>query len=155
MAWMPDRTVLLPIFLAAAVITAPAVRAHGDPSSGAKEQALGIRVETLIKSTQAWDGQRLPAYPRSQPEIQILRITIPAGVKLPRHTHPVINGAVISKGRLEVQLPSGGKRQFGAGDVLVEVVNTKHTGRALPGEDVEVLVFYAGTPGQPITLLTP
>ena len=143
------KAVLLGL-LAATLLHGPAGFAHG----GNKEKALGIQVETLAKSTLEWDGSTLPAYPRSQPEIQILRITIPAGVTLPLHLHPVINAAVITKGQLEVQVKDGSKQLFKTGDALIEVVNTVHFGRALPGSAVEVIVFYAGTPGQPVTVLT-
>ena len=144
------KAVLLGL-LAATLLHGPAGFAHG----GNKEKALGIQVETLAKSTLEWDGSTLPAYPRSRPEIKILRITIPAGVTLPVHTHPVINAAVITQGRLELRLSSGATRVFEAGEALVEVVNRLHTGRALPGSDVEVIVFYAGTPGTPVTLIQP
>ena len=49
----------------------------------------------------------------------------------------------------------GATRVFEAGEALVEVVDRLHTGRALPGSDVEVIVFYAGTPGTPVTRIQP
>ena len=142
---------IAPLVLALGLLGGQGVRAHGD----ADERRLGIQVDTLAASTHQWDGDPLPDYPRSRPEIKILRITIPAGVTLPVHTHPVINAAVITQGRLELQLSSGATRVFEAGEALVEVVNRLHTGRALPGSDVEVIVFYAGTPGTPVTLIQP
>jgi hypothetical protein len=36
-------------------------------------------VKELVKATQSWDGNLLPAFPQGQPEITLLRITIPAG----------------------------------------------------------------------------
>ena len=123
--------------------------AHGDSS----EIDRGIRIETLARSTRQWDGTRLPAYPVNQPEIQILKITIPAGATLPLHSHPVINAGFILQGALEVQLKDGPSRVIRTGEALIEVVNTVHSGRALPGTDVEIVVFYAGTPGKPLTLL--
>ena len=39
--------------------------------------------EKLTVSTEAWTGQKLPAYPSGQPEISILKITIPPGQRLP------------------------------------------------------------------------
>jgi quercetin dioxygenase-like cupin family protein len=54
--------------------------------------------EKLAVSTEAWTGQKLPAYPSGQPEISILKITIPPGQRLPMHKHPVINVAVVLKG---------------------------------------------------------
>ena len=35
--------------------------------------------EKLVVSSQAWTGQKLPPYPSGQPEISILKITIPPG----------------------------------------------------------------------------
>ena len=151
MARIQRGTAVLMGLVAATLVHGSAGFTHG----GSKEKALGIQVETLAKSTLEWDGSTLPAYPRSQPEIQILRITIPAGVTLPLHLHPVINAAVITKGQLEVQVKDGSKQLFKTGDALIEVVNRLHTGRALPGSDVEVFVFYAGTPGTPVTQIQP
>lgn len=151
MARIQRGTPLLLALLASTLLNTPAALAH----EGSKEKGLGIKVETLAKSTLEWDGSTLPAYPRSQPEIQILRITIPAGVTLPLHLHPVINAAVITKGQLAVEVQDGSKQLFKTGDALIEVVNRLHTGRALPGSDVEVIVFYAGTPGTPVTLIQP
>jgi len=76
MAGIQPRTAFVSALLALLANTLlqnPAALAHG----GSKEKALGIQVETLAKSTQEWDGDTLPAYPRTQPEIQILRITSP------------------------------------------------------------------------------
>jgi hypothetical protein len=60
----------------------------------AKDKAAPTR-EKLTVSTEAWTGQKLPAYPSGQPEISILKITIPPGQRLPMHKHPVINAAVV------------------------------------------------------------
>ena len=95
------------------VVSTTPLYAHGD-GHGGKE--LGIKVETLAKSTKEWDGNSLPHYPISKPEVTVLRITVPAGVTLPLHTHPVINAAVILKGKLELSLQDGTKRLFKEGD---------------------------------------
>lgn len=115
-------------------------------------EKLGVKIEELTKSSKEWNGQDLPQYPRGIPEIKVLRIEIPAGVKLPRHTHPVINAAVILKGSLELKLMDGTRRIFQAGEALIEVVDTVHSGRALDNEDVDLIVFYAGIQGTPTTI---
>ena len=39
-----------------------------------------------------------------------------------------------------------------AGDSIVEVVNTWHYGKNEGKDPAEIIVFYAGTPGTPITI---
>ena len=113
----------------------------------------GVNVETLVKSTKEWNGETLPAYPRDQAEITVLRITVPAGVILPLHTHPVINAAVVIQGNLELSLQDNTKRLFKSGDAFIEVVNTVHTGKSLGPEDLIVIVVYAGSEKLPATVL--
>jgi len=125
------------------------LNAHGDGHSG---KALGIKVETLAQTTKQWNGNLLPHYPTSNAEITVLRITIPAGVALPLHTHPVINAGVILQGTLQLSLQDGTTRLFNQGDALIEVVNTVHTGKSLGPKDTVVLVFYAGSKDLPTTV---
>ena len=58
--------------------------------------------EDLIKTTQSWDGQTLPAYTLNQPEVTIKKITVAPGEKLPWHQHPVINAGILLSGELRV-----------------------------------------------------
>ena len=83
-----------------------------------------------------------------------MRIKIPSGLTLPWHYHPVINAAVILKGNLELYLEDGRTETFGQGEALVEVVNTVHAGKAIGNDDVELIVFYAGSMGQSSTVLS-
>ncbi len=141
--------------LAAALATTTQAASPGYCHGTATEQQSGVSVEHLNTTTQQWDGAPLPSYLNGPPEIQVLRITIPAGVTLPWHHHPVINAAYVLRGRLRVELRNGQSRIISAGQTLVEVVNTVHRGQALPDSDAEVVVFYAGTTGTPITVLNP
>lgn len=109
-------------------------------------------MEKLIVSTENWTGQKLPAYPSGQPEISILKITIPPGQRLPMHKHPVINAAVILKGELTVTTDKGKVLHVKAGHAMVEVVNEWHYGANLGTEPVELIAFYAGVKGTPITI---
>jgi len=53
-----------------------------------------VHVDVLAKTSLSRDGSRLPEYSKGTPEITILRIKIPPGVRLPLHKHPVINAGV-------------------------------------------------------------
>jgi len=110
-------------------------------------------VQKLVKTTQSWDGETLPAYPQGQPEITILRITIPPGTRLDTHRHPVINAGVLISGELTVVTAEGKTLHLKAGDPIVEVVNTLHYGINQGKVPAEIVVFYAGTIDTPITVV--
>jgi quercetin dioxygenase-like cupin family protein len=71
---------------------------------------------------------------------------------LARHKHPVINAGVLLKGELTVQAESGKTLHLKTGESLVEVVDTWHYGKNEGAESAEIIVFYAGTDGAPITV---
>lgn len=106
----------------------------------------------LVQSQRSWDGTMLPAYPQGQPQVTILRITIPAGARLPLHHHPVINAGVLTRGQLVVTTEDGKELRLAAGDPIVEVVNTPHMGFNPGSEPAEIIVFYAGQAGTPLAV---
>lgn len=112
-----------------------------------------IQVEELIKSTEMWNGKQLPKYPDGQPEVTILKITIPPQTSLAWHKHPVINCGVLLSGELTVTADDGKVMQLEAGDPLVELVKQSHYGKNPGDEPAVILVFYAGAEGTPITIL--
>jgi quercetin dioxygenase-like cupin family protein len=122
------------------------------PCSVMALDATDVSVDVLAKTGVSWDGSLLPAYPAGNPEITILKIEIPAGIKLATHMHPVINAGVLTKGELTVVTREGKTLHLRAGDAIVEVVNTWHYGRNDGDEPAEIIVFYAGVVDVPITV---
>lgn len=116
------------------------------------EDAADIRYEELTKTCQSWDGTPLPAYPNGSPEITIMRITIPAGASLPRHSHPVINAGVLLTGELTVIAENNQTLHLKAGEPIVEVVNKMHYGKNEGKEPAVILMVYAGTPDRKISV---
>ena len=112
----------------------------------------GLAVKVLAKAGTSWDGEALPNYPKGKPEVTILRIKIPAGVKLPMHMHPVINAGVLLTGELTVVTDDNRTLYLKAGDAIVEVVNKWHYGKNEGDKTAEIIVFYAGLQGKPITI---
>ena len=148
---MAHRLISLPPLIGLALSTAllhPA-RAFDDGHGGT---ARGVRVETLARSTQDWTGARLPPYPAGQPQVTVLRISVPPGVRLDPHHHPVINAGVLLQGRLKVVMEDGRSKVLESGDALVEVVNRIHHGESLGPQPAVILVVYAGVEGLPITV---
>ena len=140
----------LPLIAAAALLAGCA----GLPPAG---EPLGAQVSVtrLISSTNSWDGSRLPDYPRQPPNITILRIRIPPGARLHTHSHPVINAGVLLSGQLTVHTTNGATLHLAAGDPIIEVVDTLHYGVNEGAAPAEIIVFYAGTPGQPTSVIAP
>jgi len=116
------------------------------------EDVKAVKVDTLVKTSSSWDGSVLPNYPVGKPEITILKITIPPGVQLPLHYHPVINTGVLISGELTVTTEDDKTLYLKAGDGIVEVVNKWHYGKNEGSIPTEIIVFYAGTPNIPITI---
>lgn len=110
------------------------------------------KVEVLTKTTSSWDGQTLEAYAEGGPEVTILKITIPPKTQLPIHEHPVINAGVLLKGELTVRTENGEILYLKEGDPIVEVVDKWHFGKNEGDEPAEIIVFYAGVQGMPITI---
>ena len=116
------------------------------------EEAASVKVDILSKTSLSWDGKALPDYTNGKPEITILRIKIPPGAQLPLHKHPVINAGVLLSGELTVVTSDNKILHLKAGDSIVEVVDTWHFGKNEGSTSAEIIVFYAGTAGVPISI---
>jgi len=136
--------VALPLFMSLAI------PAKGDSAIAAMEE---IRAEVLVKSTTMWNGTLLPAYSTGQPEISIVRVTIPPRQALPMHYHPHATAGVLLSGQLVVHSVTGESRTLSAGDGLIELVNQEHAGANPGDEPAVILVVYAGIAGEPVTVL--
>ena len=126
------------------------VKSLADETLGAMNS---ITAEVLIKADASWNGHPLPPYSAGDPEISIVRVTIPAGSSLPLHIHPYATAGVLLQGRLEVRTPGGETLEVHPGDGVIELINQPHAGANTGTEDAVILVVYAGIKGQPVTEL--
>ncbi|HSH54269.1 MAG TPA: cupin domain-containing protein [Methylotenera sp.] len=122
-------------------------------NASALDASATIKVTPLIQSTQSWNGATI-AYPAGQAQITGLMIEIAPGADTGWHQHPAPSFGVITQGTLEVTLRDGKVKRLQAGDALIEVVNTDHIGRNVGDVPVKLIVFYAGTVGQVLTVKT-
>ena len=114
--------------------------------------APAVRSEQILHTRASWDGKPYTAYPVGQPEVSLLRITIPPHASLDWHRHPVINVGYMLSGSLEVEnQETGEKNVIRAGDPLPELVGTVHRGRNPGDEAAVILVFYAGVAGSALS----
>lgn len=114
--------------------------------------AGAIDAVVLQSGSVSWDGGAF-AYPQGQPEMTVQKITVhPDGkqVELPVHCHPIPLSAYVAKGSVTVITAAGKRGTFKAGEAFIEVANTWHKG--VFTEDTELLVFYAGEKGVPLSV---
>ena len=101
--------------------------------------------ETVIQTNTYWNQKPIKAIHIDQPQVTILKITIPAGEKLSMHKHPMLNVGYMIKGELTVYSEQGEKLVLKAGDPIVELVDTWHYGENTGSEDVVLVVTYVGS----------
>lgn len=111
----------------------------------------GVAITRVVETTASWDGAPLPSYPRDTPQVTVLRATVPPHTVLPMHTHAVVNAGVILRGELTVVAESGAERTFRAGEGIVELVGTRHYGENRGDGELELVMFYAGAAGMPLS----
>ena len=117
----------------------------------AQNAQTAVRSETLLKSNSSWDGEPYKSYPPGQPELSVLKITLQPHTQLEWHSHPMPSAAYIVAGELILERKKDGKKQhFTVGQAVSETVDTFHRGVA-GNEAVVLIVFYAGSPGMPLT----
>lgn len=108
--------------------------------------------DVLLQADQSWNGKPYTHYATGQPELTMLKVTIPAHTALPWHTHPMANAVYVLSGTLTLQDRDSGKSKvFHQGDAFAESVDDVHRGVA-GDEPTVLLITYAGTPGVPTSI---
>jgi len=106
--------------------------------------AYAANTETLIQTDIHWNKQAIKPIHIEHPQVSMLRITIPAGEKLPMHKHPILNIGYLTKGELTVHAENGEVLVLKPGDPIVELVDIWHYGESTGSEDAEIVVTYVG-----------
>jgi quercetin dioxygenase-like cupin family protein len=109
-----------------------------------------IKAEVLTQGSLSWDGSGFN-YPVGKPDISIVTITVPNGIEISEHCHPMPLAAYVVRGAITVTTSSGEKRTFQQGEAFVEVMNTWHKGSGV-AEETELIVFYAGQERLPLSV---
>ena len=119
---------------------------------GLRAREPQIKVEQVLQTTQSWDSSPYTSYPTGQPQVTVLRITIPPNTALHWHRHPIISVGYVLSGHLTLEKKDTGERTIlQPGQAVAETVQTTHRGFTTD-EPVELIVFYAGQVGLPLTI---
>lgn len=112
----------------------------------------GPDIDLLISTDETVLGQEFK-YPQGKAKITGAIVTVPPGVTLRHHHHPVPVFGYVLQGELIVDYGEARERIYKKGDSLVEAFNTPHSGRNGGKGNVKILVVYAGADGIPNTVL--
>ena len=113
-------------------------------NSFAIENTNNIKVTKLIETDASWEKTKI-IYPNGHTKITALLVEMQPQAKMQMHYHEVPSFGYILEGKITVQSESGDIKTFSKGDVVIEMVNKKHSG-VNPGNSVtKFIVFYMGT----------
>lgn len=121
------------------------------PGAYSLEPSASVKASLVLRTASSWNGTALK-YPEGQAEITGTVIEIAPGGETGWHLHTVPSFALVLEGELEVQLRNGATQRLQPGEAFAEVVNTLHNGRNVGPVPVKLVVFYAGSVGQTITV---
>lgn len=102
-----------------------------------------VKVNILLQTDKAWNGQEYQHYPEGKPELIVEQIVIKPNSVLNWHQHPYPNAGKILAGSITVEDISGKKQTYVAGDAVSESVNNTHRGITGP-KGATILVVYSG-----------
>lgn len=108
--------------------------------------------EVLLQTTSTWDSAEYKNLNIEKPEVTVLKITIDVGEQLPMHKHDLVNIAYVKKGTLTVITDENKKITLQEGECLPELVGKYHYGKNTGNEPVELIVFYIGELGTPLSV---
>ena len=115
-----------------------------------EKQSSAVKTEMLLQTSEAWNGSTYKSYPSGQPQVTVLKLTIPPRTAINCHKHPALNVGYVLSGDITVETQSGDKKHFVTGQAIPETVNTVHRG-VTGAQGAVLIVFYAGAPGVPLS----
>jgi len=114
--------------------------------------AYSAEKNILLKTTSTWDNTNYKKLKIKKPEVTVLKIIINVNEELPMHKHDLVNIAYVKKGILTVITDDNKEITLHEGEVLPELVGKYHYGKNTGNEPVELIVFYIGEIGTPLSV---
>jgi len=108
--------------------------------------------EVLLKTTSTWDNIEYKKLKIKKPEATVLKIVINVNEVLPMHKHDLVNIAYVKKGTLTVVTDDNKEITIHEGEVLPELIGKYHYGKNTGNKPVELIVFYLGEKGTPLSV---
>lgn len=110
-----------------------------------------MQKKILLNTTSTWDNSEFGNLEIKKTEVTVLKITIDIGEKLPMHKHDLVNIAYVNKGTLTVVTDNNNEITLHEGECLPELIGKYHYGKNTGNKPVELIVFYIGEKGTPLS----
>jgi quercetin dioxygenase-like cupin family protein len=110
----------------------------------AGEYAGPVQAKVILKTTTTGSGDPIAYLKTDQPEVTVMTVDIAPGAETGWHTHTVPVYAYVLSGTLTVNIEKHKSLEFKEGDVIIEVINTRHNGVNTGRVPVRLVVFYTG-----------
>jgi len=108
--------------------------------------------EVLLKTTCTWDNAEYKRLKIKHPEVTVLKIVINVNEELAMHKHDLVNIAYVKKGTLTVITDDNKEITLQEGECLPELIGKYHYGKNTGNVPVELVVFYIGEKGTPLSV---
>lgn len=124
------------------------------PVDAVHAYSTSVQATTVLKTGTTTANQPLRSSVGEPPEVTGLRVVIPPGARTGWHRHGCAGYAYVISGTLIVEVAGMGHKSFPAGTAFAEVVDLSHDGRNEGSQPVELIAFFTGQAGVPITVRT-
>jgi quercetin dioxygenase-like cupin family protein len=122
-------------------------------AAGAAQEPGKVVVTPLLSTTVTASGQPI-TLPSGPVQLTVSTFEIPPGATLPVHKHPYQRYAYVLEGTLRVtNAATGDTYDYKAGDMVVEVLDTWHSGTNTGTGPLRLLVIDQAPPGASNTTL--
>ena len=118
----------------------------------ARSQYSGLNIKELLRTDTTSIGQKI-TYPNfDNPEVTMLKITIPPGKSTGWHKHNIPVFAYVVKGTLTVELEDHQIKKFKEESTFAEMRDTYHNGTNMEDTDLILIAIYMGGKGQHLSI---
>lgn len=118
----------------------------------ARSQYSGLNIKELLRTDTTSIGQKIIYPDFADPEVTMLKITIPPGKSTGWHKHNIPVFAYVVKGTLTVELEDHQVKKFKEESTFAEVRNTYHNGSNMEDTDLVLIAIYVGGKGQKLSI---
>jgi quercetin dioxygenase-like cupin family protein len=119
----------------------------------AKSQYSGLNIKELIRTDTTSIGQKITYPDFANPEVTMLKITIPPGKSTGWHKHNIPVFAYVVKGVLTVELEDHQVKKFKEESTFAEMRDTYHNGTNKEDTDLVLIAIYMGGKGQKLSIM--
>ena len=118
----------------------------------ARSQYSGLNIKELLRTDTTSIGQKIIYPDLADPEVTMLKITIPPGKSTGWHKHNIPVFAYVVKGVLTVELEDHQIKKFKEESTFAEVRDTYHNGSNMEDTDLVLIAIYMGGKGQKLSI---